>query len=105
MEGSLSTIQINKQFMVEKGLYPFKSLMLEFLASPIKAFKWKIFFEGVIKIRPDVVKLLYKGYINEEELYATVKGKKVEFGPEAINVLYGLDDNEIEHAIFKNSKE
>ncbi|KAA0045299.1 hypothetical protein E6C27_scaffold316G00610 [Cucumis melo var. makuwa] len=32
-----------------------------------------------------------------------VKGRKVDFGPDAINKLYGLEDNEIGHAIFKNS--
>ena len=34
-----------------------------------------------------------------------VKGKKVDFRPEEINALYGLDNNEIKHVIFNNSKE
>ncbi|TYJ96932.1 hypothetical protein E5676_scaffold220G00370 [Cucumis melo var. makuwa] len=56
-------------------------------------------------IRADVVNLFYKGYISEEKQYAMVNEKKVDFGPDAINMFFGLDDNEIGHAIFKNPKE
>lgn len=48
--------------------------------------------------------MFYKGYINEEEHYAIVKGKIVDFGPEAINELVGLEAKEIGHAIFKSHK-
>lgn len=34
-----------------------------------------------------------------------VKGNKVDFGLEAINAFYGLDDNTIGNAIFKNPTE
>ncbi|KAA0057652.1 hypothetical protein E5676_scaffold416G00290 [Cucumis melo var. makuwa] len=34
-----------------------------------------------------------------------VEGKKVDFGPDAINQLFGLEAKEIEHAIFKNPQE
>lgn len=55
---------------------------------------------GVNAIRLNVVDLFYRGYTNIE-----VIGKKVDFGFEAINALYGLENNEIEHVIFKNPKE
>uniref|UniRef100_A0A9I9D959 Uncharacterized protein n=1 Tax=Cucumis melo TaxID=3656 RepID=A0A9I9D959_CUCME len=79
--------------------------MPEFLTTPIKAFKWKRLFQGLNAIRPDVANLFYKGDINEKEQYTEVKGRRVDFVPEAINVLYGLDDNEIGHVIFKDLKE
>ena len=56
-------------------------------------------------VKPGVVDLFYKGYINAEEHYAKVKEHKVYFGPEANNALYGLEDNEIGHVTFKNPKE
>uniref|UniRef100_A0A9I9DXP4 Uncharacterized protein n=1 Tax=Cucumis melo TaxID=3656 RepID=A0A9I9DXP4_CUCME len=34
-----------------------------------------------------------------------VKGQKVDFRPSAINGLYGLESNEMGHAIFKNPLE
>ncbi|KAA0036117.1 hypothetical protein E5676_scaffold86G00200 [Cucumis melo var. makuwa] len=34
-----------------------------------------------------------------------VEGKKVDFGSDAMNKVFGLKANEIEHAIFKNSQE
>ncbi|KAA0041264.1 hypothetical protein E5676_scaffold32G00800 [Cucumis melo var. makuwa] len=55
-------------------------------------------------IRPSVVYLFYRAYINIEELYAEVKEKRVDFGPKAINALYGLKNNEIGHLIFENPK-
>lgn len=36
-----------------------------------------------------------------EKHYALVKGKKVKFGPAAINVLYGLEQIAVWHPIFK----
>ena len=56
-------------------------------------------------IRLNIVKMFYKGYIKEEERYAMVKGHKVDFGPNTVNELYGLEANEIRHIIFKNSQE
>ncbi|KAA0040195.1 hypothetical protein E5676_scaffold190G00300 [Cucumis melo var. makuwa] len=41
-----------------------------FLAAPTREFIWKRFFQGVTTIRLEVVKMFYKGYINEEEHYA-----------------------------------
>ncbi|KAA0064202.1 hypothetical protein E5676_scaffold218G00180 [Cucumis melo var. makuwa] len=73
-EKPLSFTKVSKQFMIEKGLYPYQRAMPGFLTIPIQAFKWKRFFQGVIAIIPDVVKMFYKGYINEEEHYVTVKG-------------------------------
>lgn len=69
--------------------------MSAFLASPIKAFRWKRFLVGVTAIRADVVNLFYKGYVSEEKHYTMVKGKKVDFKPNAINRFYRLEDNEI----------
>lgn len=45
--------------------------------------------------------LFYKGYINTVKHCTIVKGKKVDFRPDGINALYGLEDNVIGHAIFK----
>ncbi|TYK23866.1 hypothetical protein E5676_scaffold419G00400 [Cucumis melo var. makuwa] len=56
-------------------------------------------------IRPDVMKIFYKGYINEEENYFMVKWQKLDFGPNAINGLFGLEANELGHTIFKNLQE
>ena len=56
-------------------------------------------------IRLDVVDSFYRGYFNAEEHYTEVKEKKVDFGYEAINILYGLENNGIKHVIFKNHKE
>lgn len=53
--------------MIEKGLYPFGGSMLKFFVTPIRAFRWKRFFEGVTMIRVDVVNLFYKGYISMEK--------------------------------------
>ncbi|KAA0053121.1 hypothetical protein E5676_scaffold441G00160 [Cucumis melo var. makuwa] len=89
----------------KEGLYLFKGNMLEFLVPPIWALKWKRLFQEKNKIRPDVVDLFYRGYINAEEHYTEVKGKMVDFGLEAINALFGLDNNEIKHLIFKSPKE
>lgn len=58
--------------MIEKGLYPYKGIMPEFLTSSIRAFKLKIFFQRVTVIRLDMVKLFHKGYINKEENYLTI---------------------------------
>lgn len=69
--------------------------MLGFVASPISAFRWKKFIQGVTAIILDVVKMFYKGYMNEEERYAMVKGQKVDFGPDTINKLFGLKENKI----------
>ena len=55
-------------------------------------------------IRPDIVKMFYKEYIREEH-YDMVKGQKFDFGPEVINEIFGLEANEIGHAIFKNPQE
>ncbi|KAA0047035.1 hypothetical protein E6C27_scaffold829G00190 [Cucumis melo var. makuwa] len=63
-----------------KGLYPYQGTISEFLATPIQAFRWRRFFQGVTAMRPDVVKMFYKGYINEEELYTMVKSKKLILG-------------------------
>ncbi|KAA0041933.1 hypothetical protein E5676_scaffold306G001360 [Cucumis melo var. makuwa] len=49
--------------------------------------------------------MFYKGYINEEECYAMVKGHKVDFRLDTINAFFGLETNEIGHAIFKNPQE
>lgn len=81
--------------MIHNGLYPYNGNMSKFLASPIKLFKWTRFFLRVNEIRPDMVKLFYKGYINEEQHYPMAKGQKVNFGPDAINMLYGLESNVI----------
>lgn len=105
MEEPLSAKRVSKLFIVEKGLYIYRGTMPEFLASPIRALKWKRFFQGVNAIRPGVVDLFYRGYINAKEHYAEVKGKRVDFRPEAINALYGLENYEIRHVIFKNPKE
>uniref|UniRef100_A0A9I9D955 Protein MNN4-like n=1 Tax=Cucumis melo TaxID=3656 RepID=A0A9I9D955_CUCME len=56
-------------------------------------------------IRLDIVKMFNKRYINEEEHYTMVKGQIFDFGIEAINELFGLEANEIGHAIFKNLQE
>ena len=77
--------------MIEKGLYPYQGTMSEFLASPIRAFRLKRFFQWVIVIRQNLVKLFYKGYINEEQHYMMVKGQKVDFRPYVINELFGLE--------------
>lgn len=53
-------------------------------------------------IRPDVVNLFYKGYINIEKHYATIKGRNVDFRTNMINELYRLEHNEIQHALFKS---
>ncbi|TYJ96034.1 hypothetical protein E5676_scaffold2612G00500 [Cucumis melo var. makuwa] len=100
MEEPLSAKRVSKLFIVEKGLYIYRGTMPEFLASPIRALKWKRFFQGVNAIRPGVVDLFYRGYINAKEHYAEVKGKRVDFGPEAINALYGLENYEIRHNIM-----
>lgn len=105
MEEPLSAKRVSKLFIVEKGLYIYRGTMPEFLTSPIRALKWKRFFQGVNAIRPGVVDLFYRGYINAKEHYAEVKGKRVDFGPEAINALYGLENYEMRHVIFKNPKE
>uniref|UniRef100_A0A9I9DM11 Protein MNN4-like n=1 Tax=Cucumis melo TaxID=3656 RepID=A0A9I9DM11_CUCME len=102
MEKPLSANEVSKQFMIEKRLYPFKGIMLAFLASPIRAFSQGKFFKGVTTIRADVKNLFYKGYISKKKHYVMIKGKKVYFRPEVINALYRLDDNVIGHAIFKN---
>lgn len=49
--------------------------------------------------------LFYKGHISKEKHYVMVKGKKVDFRPNVINTFYGLNDNKIRHAIFKNPTE
>ncbi|KAA0042385.1 hypothetical protein E5676_scaffold477G00940 [Cucumis melo var. makuwa] len=51
-------------------------------------------------IRPDVVNMFYKGYINTKKHYVTVKEKKVDFGQDAINTLYGLEDK---HNLIKTT--
>lgn len=56
----------------------------------------------MIAIRQDVVKMFFKGYINEEEHYAMVKRQNIDFGPKAIKELFGLEANEIRLAIFKS---
>lgn len=91
--------------MIEKGLYPYKENMPKFLVAPIRASRWKRFFQGVTAIRPNIVNLCYKCYINTEEHYTEMKGRRVDFSPKAINALYGLNNYEIEHVIFKNLKE
>lgn len=68
------------------------------MLTPIKAFRWKRFFQVVTAI-------FYKGCINKEEHYAVVKGQKLDIGPDTINELLGLETNEIGHAIFKNPQE
>ena len=55
--------------------------------------------------RPGVVDLFYKGYINTKEHYAKIKGKKGDLRPDAINTMYGLENNEVGHVIFKNPKD
>uniref|UniRef100_A0A9I9CJW5 Uncharacterized protein n=1 Tax=Cucumis melo TaxID=3656 RepID=A0A9I9CJW5_CUCME len=52
-----------------------------------------------------MVDLFYKGYINIKEHYTAIKGKRVDFGLDAINELYRLDNNEIGHVVFKNRKD
>ena len=47
--------------------------------------------------------MFYKGYINEEESYDMVKEQKVDFELDTINELFGLEANEVRHAISKNS--
>ena len=65
---------VNKYFKIEKELYPFIGVLpITFLSAPIYAFKWQKFFAGVTDIRIDVVTLLYKGYIYDEENYTVVK--------------------------------
>lgn len=91
--------------MIEKGLYSYKGNMPEFLVSPIRAFKWKRFFQVVTSIRPYVVKLFYKGYINDKQHYVMEKVEKADFRSDAINKLYGLESNEVGHAIFENPSE
>ncbi|TYJ99631.1 hypothetical protein E5676_scaffold562G00010 [Cucumis melo var. makuwa] len=75
--GPLSSIRVSKQFMIEKGLYPYQGAMPGSLAPLIQAFRWKRFFRCVTSIKPEVVKLFYKGYINKEEHYVMVKGQKI----------------------------
>lgn len=52
-----------------------------------------------------MVGLFYRGYINIKEHYAEVKGKRVDFGLDAINAIYRLENNEIGHVTFKNLKD
>uniref|UniRef100_A0A9I9EIH7 Uncharacterized protein n=1 Tax=Cucumis melo TaxID=3656 RepID=A0A9I9EIH7_CUCME len=61
--------------MIEKGISLYQGAMPGFLAAPTREFIWKRFFQGVTTIRLEVVKMFYKGYINEEEHYAMVKGQ------------------------------
>lgn len=49
--------------------------------------------------------MFYNRYIIEKERYAMLKGKKVDFGPDAINELFGLEACKIGHAIFKSLQE
>ncbi|KAA0048500.1 protein MNN4-like [Cucumis melo var. makuwa] len=100
-EGVLFAEELGKHFMIEKGIFPFKGQLPLFLTSPIKALKWKQFFEGVTTIRPSVMNLFYNGSINTERHYAIVKGKMVNFGPKVVNVLYGLRQTTVEYPIFK----
>ena len=79
--------------MIKKGIFPYLRYVSDFLESPIKVFRWEWFFQGMSAVRLDVVNLFHKGFINEEEQYAMIKGQKVDFGLEA---------NEIGHDIFKN---
>lgn len=72
------------------------------MGSPIRAFKWQKVFEGVFKLKVDIVNLFYKGFINDKENYVVVKHEKVYFGPEEISTFYKLDGNTIGQVIFKN---
>ncbi|KAA0047856.1 hypothetical protein E6C27_scaffold133G001210 [Cucumis melo var. makuwa] len=71
----------------------------------VKSSLFKIKVMAVNAIRPSMVNLFYRGYINTEEHYAEVKGKRINFGPSTINVIYGLKNNGLGHGIFKNPKD
>ena len=86
--------------MIEKEIFPYPGTVPDFLESPIKAFRWKRFFQGVTAIRYDEVKLFYKGFISEEEHYNMVREQNVDFGSKSINDFFGLEANEIGHDIF-----
>ncbi|TYK29046.1 hypothetical protein E5676_scaffold120G001640 [Cucumis melo var. makuwa] len=53
-EGSLSERHVSVLFMIEKGLYIYMGNMPEFLVAPIRALRWKRFFQEVIGIRPGI---------------------------------------------------
>lgn len=52
----VSGASIMRKVKVEKDLFPFDKVLLDFLDVSIKAFKWKKFFKRASKIRLEVFK-------------------------------------------------
>lgn len=61
---------------MEKGLFPFNEMLLDFLSAPIKAFGWRKFFSRTTKIRMDVVHKFYDVKYNSSDLFITIGGEK-----------------------------